>query len=107
MDTREGIVRLLAAAEKLIAEVERLQRDVAILNGRMKSADSEGAEIYPSVAKPKKSWSFGEAINLIEKARTGIQNCEYELSAIRSRMDDVSRNEASREEFMKHLRQLP
>jgi hypothetical protein len=40
-----------------------------------------------------------DALNLIDLARQNIQNCEYELSAIRARMDAIAEDVISREEM--------
>jgi hypothetical protein len=40
-----------------------------------------------------------DALNMIDMARTHIQNCEYEISAIRARLDEIADDVVSREEM--------
>lgn len=98
MDAKEGVARLVAAAEKLLMETARLARDVETLNGRIQKFDDE---IVPGkvLSVPRKAWNIGDALNMIEEARTRIRNCEYELTTIRGRMDAIESDAISRDEM--------
>ena len=102
MDVKEGVARLIAATEKLTAEVARLRRDVSVLNGRIEKFDDEAFE--PLSAQPQKSWNVVDALNMIEGARTSIRNCEYDLNAIRGRIDAIENDAISREEMKPYIK---
>jgi hypothetical protein len=96
----DAVRKLTAAAEKLLHETERLRRDVAMLNARVQPI--EGTEPFlgdvpPPI--PKVKWPVPEALNMIDMARTNVLNCEYELSAIRARMDNIAKDALSRDEM--------
>ena len=103
MDTKEGIARLMAAAEKLLMETSRLGRDVQTLNGRIQKFDDEFPP-YKVTATPRKSFNVVDALNMINEARAHIINCEYELTIIRDRMDAIESNAVSREEMKPYIK---
>lgn len=103
MDTREGITRLMTAAEKLLMETSRLVRDVQTLNGRIQKFDDE-IPPYKNVSTPRKSFNVVDALNMIDAARVSIINCEHELTAIRGRMDAIESDAISREEMKPYIK---
>lgn len=99
MDVKEGVARLVGAAEKLLSEVSRLQHDVSVLNGRIEGYEDEITNPWRPTPNPKKTWNIVDALNMIEAARVSIRNCEYDLNAIRGRMDAIESDAISREEM--------
>ena len=99
MDVKEGVERLVLAAEKLTMEVARLQHDVSILNGRVEKFEDAFEPAFKPPALTRKSWKIVDALNMIEEARASIRNCEYDLNAIRGRMDAIESDAISREEM--------
>jgi hypothetical protein len=97
----DAVKKLTAVAEKLLHETERLRRDVEKLNARVQPTEEQedqlGAGDDPPPI-PKVTWPVAEALNMIDRARRSIMNCEFDLSAIRARMDDIARG-LSREEM--------
>lgn len=104
MDVKEGVARLVAAAEKLTSEVSRLQHDVSVLNGRIEKFEDEAIRPWREFPRPRKSWNVVDALNTIEEARAHIRNCEYDLNAIRGRMDAIESDAVSREEMKPWLK---
>lgn len=99
MDVKEGVARLIRAAEKLLSEVSRLQHDVSVLNGRIEKYEDEIVSSWRPTPRPQTTWNIVDALNMIESARVGIRNCEYDLSAIRGRIDAIEKDAISREEM--------
>lgn len=104
MDVKEGVARLVAAAEKLMSEVARLRHDVSVLNGRIEKFEDETISPWREPPKLRKSWHVVDALNMIEEARVGIRNCEYDLNAIRGRIDAIESDAISREEMKPWLK---
>jgi hypothetical protein len=92
--------RLADAAEKLLRETERLRRDVRALNGRIEKFEDDQFNPELSAAPVTRTkWNAVDALNVIEQARQNILNSEYEISAIRSRVDTIEGDVVSREDM--------
>lgn len=98
MDAKEGVARLVSAAEKLLMETSRLKRDVETLSGRIQKFDDEIIPWQEPIS-PRKAWNIVDALNMIDEARISIRNSEYDLSAIRGRMDAIESDAISRAEM--------
>ena len=95
----DAVRKLTAVAEKLLHETERLRRDVAMLNARVQPIEGGEPPFGDSPPIPKVKWLVPDALNMIDMARANILNCEYELSAIRARMDNIASDALSRDEM--------
>lgn len=105
MDAKVALDRLVAAAESLQRETARLVRDVNTLNIRIIADDSEREWVEPIAAAPRlRAITIVEALSNFEESRLNIRNCEYELAAIRARIDDIAANEAAREDMRQYLK---
>lgn len=84
------VQKLGVLAEKLLREVERLRRDVTKLDSKFPKEKGR-APVDPLDVAPdhQRSWTIAEAVNVIESARALIQACEYDIAAIRSKLDDA------------------
>ena len=97
----DAVMKLTAVAEKLLHEAERLRRDVAALGARVQPIEGVVEPRFgdPSTLRPRLKWPVPDALNMIDEARQHIRNCEYELSAIRARMDNIAMDAHSRDEM--------
>jgi hypothetical protein len=99
----DAVNKLTAVADKLLHETERLRRDVEKLNARVQPIEGQGD--FPAGSRdeppptPKIKWPVVEALNMIDRARRSVMNCEYDLSAIRARMDNIAGDALSRDEM--------
>jgi hypothetical protein len=104
----DAVKKLIAIAEKLLHETKRLRNDVQTLNARIRRNETEQCvdPEYPHwAACPKKSWPIADALNMIDKAREGIQGGEYHLNAIRALLDDIANDPVSRTEMKEWLKE--
>jgi hypothetical protein len=96
----DAVRKLTAVAEKLLLEAERLRRDVTGLSARVQPVEG----IEPSLGndpapRPKMKWPVPDALNMIDEARQYFRNCEYELAAMRARLDNIASDAHSRDEM--------
>lgn len=94
------------AAERLIREVARLRGDIARLLDRIEPFEDEKTRLadisrFGDVEKAK---SLPDALKMLTDARREIRNAEYDLNAIRSRMDEVANDTMLRDEIKPHLK---
>jgi hypothetical protein len=79
--------------------VLQISRDVSMLSARVQPIEGSEPHVDHPPPSPKVKWLVPEALNMIDRARTNILNCEYELSAIRARMDNIANDALSRDEM--------
>jgi hypothetical protein len=107
-ETLDAVKKLIAAAEKLLHETQRLRNDVQILNARIRPNENEPL-VDPQntywAASPKKTWPVPDALNMIDQARESIQTSEFHLTAIRAFLDDVAKDPVSRTEMKPWLKE--
>lgn len=97
------VKRIADTAEKLLAEVIRLHRDVIVLHTRIEPF--EDAPHIPDLEFPTKApRNLVEALDMITNARDRIRSIEYDISAIRGALDGISSDAISREEMKPWLK---
>ena len=105
----DAVTKLTAVAEKLLRETERLRRDVAVLGARVQPIEGLVEPQFgdSSALRPKVKWFVPDALNMIDEARRHVRSCEYELSAIRARMDNIAKDAHSRDEMKPWIKDDP
>ena len=103
MAIADDVRRLADAAEKLLAETQRLRRDVLAFKGRIEPFDGETELALPKIPL-RTRWKAVDAINVIDAARESIWNSERDLSAIRAKLDEIMANEARFDEIRPHIK---
>lgn len=98
---QETAEKLIAALEKLNADVNRLRSDVAILSGRLMRSEGELPKLAPDYEGPIRTQQ--DAFNAISKARQGVEGVEFHIKALRSIMDQIKNNVVARAEFIDYI----
>jgi hypothetical protein len=99
LSNQQVVARAADAAEKLINEVQRLRRDVQRLAGRIEPFVDEKPMLEPEYFKRTVQWTAADAFNVLDETRASVRACEYELTAIRGRMDAIESDAISRAEM--------
>lgn len=106
-ETKAALKRCTAAAEKLLSETARLRRDTLALLERVTPYELEEHEIDRSgsaeIAEVNVS-SFDKMYEAIAEARKSIRASEYDLSACRSKLDEIANNTMLRDDLKPWLR---
>jgi hypothetical protein len=89
----EAMRELLRVASELLHETVRLRSEVGELNERIISTqDTNTRHPYASAPAPQERSQGLDAMNMIDQARVAMLNCEYELSAIKARINTTGEN---------------
>jgi len=100
------VARIADTADKLYKETMRLRRDVRTLWGRI-----EPFEGLPEIPEPVlddfRHRNLKEALDTLAAAAKSVRDAEYDLSTIRSRMDEIAADAISREDMKPYIIDRP
>jgi ABC-type transporter Mla subunit MlaD len=94
------------AAERLIREIARLRSDIARLLDRLEPFEEEKTRLadIARFGEVETAKTLPDALKMLTDARREIKNAEYDLNAIRARMDEVANDTMSRDEIKPYLK---
>ena len=92
---------------KLVAETERLRRDVLHLADRIEPYEHEDPPYLKADFMPMPIKTNEEVVRALYIVRQGILSCEHHLSAVRGRMDEIASDAIPRDELKQWIRRPP
>lgn len=96
------VARIADTADKLYKEAMRLRRDTMTLWGRIEPFEGQ-PEVPEPVLEDFKHRNLKEALDTLAAAVKGLRDAEYDLNAIRGRMDEIAADAMSRAEMKPYI----
>ena len=96
------VARIADTADKLYREAMRLRRDTMTLWGRIEPFEGQ-PEVPEPILHDFRHRNLKEALDTLAAAVKGLRDAEYDLSAIRGRIDEIAADAVSRAEMRPYI----